>query len=102
MCSCVDKELMLLLFVCTSKGARCGSCTSPPRRPPDSLSCLLMWKTDWQDRATLEARMSATEEYRAQAEARNRLEDTWKAGQEAAMFRWRAERHVTQKVRGVG
>jgi hypothetical protein len=44
--------------------------------------------------------MSATEEYRAQAEARNRLEDTWKAGQEAAMFRWRAEQHAMQQVRG--
>jgi hypothetical protein len=42
--------------------------------------------------------MAASEEYRAQAEARNRLEDTWKAGQEAAMFRWRAEQHAMQQV----
>lgn len=44
--------------------------------------------------------MAASEDYRAQAEARNRLEDTWKAGQEAAMFRWRAEQHAMQQVRG--
>ena len=42
--------------------------------------------------------MAASEDYRAQAEARNRLEDTWKAGQEAAMFRWRAEQHAMQQV----
>lgn len=42
--------------------------------------------------------MSANEEFRSQAEARNRLEDTWKAGQEAAMFRWRAEQHAMQQV----
>jgi hypothetical protein len=46
----------------------------------------------------MESRLVASEEYRAQAEARNRLEDTWKAGQEAAMFRWRAEQHAMQQV----
>ncbi len=42
--------------------------------------------------------MAANEEYRAQAEARSRLEDTWKAGQEAAMFRWRAELQASAQV----
>ena len=42
--------------------------------------------------------MKAGEDYRAQQEARSRLEDSWKAGQEAAMFRWRAEQQATAQV----
>ena len=41
--------------------------------------------------ATLATRLEASEEWQAQQEARSVLEDSWKAGQEAAFRHWRYE-----------
>ena len=54
-----------------------------------------------QERGTsgsLEARLKAGEDWRAQQDARTQLEDKWKAGQEAAFTQWRSENGARTRV----